>query len=208
MANIIQPHGFQPIRGNGVYMGQTNIYYIPSTDTNQYNIGDAVKSAAGGDPNGIPQVVKSTGAAAEFQRGVIVGVLPVQAVGTPSLQGVPLQLEVINIPATKTRAYYVEVCDDPNQIYNISDDGLNALTATACNKNATFTVANNTNPLVGISATTLTTGTVAVTANFPLKIRGLYQAVAPGGGNQFGVNAVWVVSFNLHELSAGGVAGV
>jgi hypothetical protein len=207
MANIIQPHGFQPIRGNGMYTGQTNIYYIPSTDTSEYSIGDAVKTVAGGDPNGIPAIQKSTGASAEYQRGVIVGVLAVQAVGTPSLQGVPLQLEVINVPATKTRGYYVEVSDDPNQLYNISDDGLTALGAAACNKNATFTVANNSNALIGISATTLTSGTVATTATFPLKIRGLYQAVAPGGGNQYGVNAVWVVSFNLHELSASGVAG-
>jgi hypothetical protein len=208
MANVIGPHGFTPIRNNGMYSGQTNIYFIPATDTNQYNIGDAVKSVVGGDPAGIPSVTKSTGAAAEFQRGVIVGVLPVQAVGTPSLVGVPLALEVINIPATKTRGYYVEVNDDPNTLYQIQDDGLNVLTATACNKNASFTVANNTNAQIQISATVLTTASVAVTANLPLKMRGLYQQVAPGSGNQFGANAIWVVQFNLHELSSSGVAGV
>lgn len=207
MANVIAPHGFTPIRGINTYSGQTNIYFIPSTDTNQYNIGDAVKSVVGGDPSGIPSVTKSTGANSEYQRGVIVGVLPVQAVGTPSLVGVPLQLENINVPATKTRGYYVEVCDDPNQIYQIQDDGLTALTATACNKNATFTVANPTAPLQ-ISATVLTSGTIAATATFPLKMMGLYQQVAPGSGNQFGVNAIWVVRFNLHELCAAGVAGV
>lgn len=207
MANVVAPHGFQPIKGIGMYTGQTNIYFIPATDTNQYNIGDAVKSAVGSDPQGFPTVIKSTGAGGEFQRGVIVGVLPVQAVGTPSVIGVPLQLEIINIPATKTRGYYVEVSDDPNQIYQIQDDGLTALTAAATSKNATFTVANPAAPLQ-ISATVLTSGTVAVTATFPLKIMGLYQAVAPGGGNTYGVNAVWVVKFNLHELNAAGVAGV
>jgi hypothetical protein len=207
MANPIGPFGFQPVRHNGMYTGQTNIYYIPSSDGSVYSIGDAVKSAANGDPNGIPAVQKSTGASAEYQRGVIVGVLPVQAVGTPSLQGVPLTLETINIPATKTRGYYVEVLDDPMAVFIIQDDGLNALTATSCNKNATFTVANPTG-LIQISATVLTTGTVATTSTFPLKMRGLYQGVAPGGGNTFGVNAKWVVSFNLHELSASGVAGV
>jgi len=207
MANVIAPHGFTPIRNNGMYSGQTNIYYIPSSDGSQYNIGDAVKTVAGGDTNGIPAVQKSTGAASEYQRGVIVGVLPVQAVGVPSLVGVPLQLEVINVPATKTRGYYVEVNDDPNAVYQIQDDGLTALTATACNKNATFTVANNANALIEISATVLTSGTVATTATFPLKMRGLYQQVAPGSGNQYGINAIWVVSFNLHELSASGVAG-
>lgn len=208
MANVIAPHGFTPIRGNGMYTGQDNIYFIPSTDTNQYNIGDAVKSAVGTEPNGIPSVIKSTGAASEFQRGVIVGVMPVQAVGVPSLVGVPLALEVINIPATKTRGYYVMVNDNPNTLYQIQDDGLNVLTASATSKNASFTPANNTNAQIQISATVLTTASVAVTATLPLKMRGLYQQVAPGSGNQYGANAIWVVQFNLHELNSSGVAGV
>lgn len=207
MANPIGPFGFQPIRNNNMNTGQVNLYYIPATDGSEYSIGDAVKTVAGGDPNGIPQIQKSTGASAEYQRGVIVGFEAVPAVGqNTSIQGTPLTLEVINAPATKTRAYYAWVLDDPQAVFIIQDDGLNALTSTACNKNATFTVANPAG-LIQISATTLTTGTVATTSTFPLKIRGLYQAVAPGGGNTFGVNAKWVVSFNLHELSASGVAG-
>ncbi len=207
MANPISPIGFRPIRtGVGNYSGRTNIYYIPATDTSQYGIGDAVKTVAGADANGIPAVQKSTGAAAEYQRGVIVAVLAVPAVGTPSLIGIPLALERINIPATKTQAYYVEVLDDPFQLYALQDDGLNLLTAAASNKNASFTPTNPTAPLQN-SQTVLTTASVAVTANLPLKIAGLFQAVAPGGGNQFGLNAVWVVRFNLHELSASGVAG-
>lgn len=208
MANPIGPFGFQPVRANGMYTGQVNMYYIPATDGSEYSIGDAVKTVAGGDPNGIPQIQKSTGASGEYQRGVIVGFEAVPAVGqNGSIQGSPLTLEVINAPATKSRAYYAWVLDDPAAVFIIQDDGLTALTATACNKNATFTVANNGNALIQISATVLTSGTIATTAAFPLKIRGLYQTVAPGGGNQFGVNAKWVVSFNLHELSASGVAG-
>src|SRR5579885_3098932 len=121
MANIVAPQGFQPVRGINTYQGQTNIYFIPSSDGSVYSIGDAVKSVANGDPNGIPAIQKSTGANSELQRGVIVGVLPVQAVGPPSLIGVPLTLEVINVPATKTRGYYVEVCDDPNQLFEIQE---------------------------------------------------------------------------------------
>ena len=207
MANVVAPMGFQPVRSGNLNTGQTNIYFIPSTDGNQYQIGDAVKSVAGGDTNGIPAVTKSTGAGSEYQRGVIVGVLPVQAVGTPSLQGVPLTLENTNIPATKTRGYYVEVLDDPNAIFEIQDDGLSGLTATACNKNASFTVANPSNSLIQISATVLTTASVATTSTLPLKLMGLSQRPAPGGGNQLGVNARWIVKFNLHELSGSGVAG-
>ena len=207
MANVVAPMGFMPVRSVNMNSGQTNIYYIPSTDGSQYQIGDAVKSAAGGDANGIPAVQKSTGAGSEYQRGVIVGVLPVQAVGTPSLVGVPLALETINIPATKTRGYYVEVLDDPNALFEIQDDGLSALTATACNKNASFTVTNPANSLIQISASVLTTASVATTSTLPLKMMGLSQRPAPGGGNAFGVNARWIVKFNLHELSSSGVAG-
>ena len=208
MANVVAPMGFVPVRGVNTYQGQTNTYFIPSTDGNQYQIGDAVKSVVGADSaNGFPCVTKSTGAGSEYQRGVIVGILPVQAVGTPSLQGVPLTLENINIPATKTQGYYVQVADDPNQLFEIQDDGLSALTQTATSKNAGFTPTNPTSPLQ-ISATVLTTSTVATTSTLPLKIMGLSQRPAPGGGNSLGANARWIVKFNLHELCGAGVAGV
>jgi hypothetical protein len=206
MANVIAPQGFQPVRSVSVYTGQTNIYYIPAADTSEYSIGDAVKTVANGDPNGIPAIQKSTGAAAEYQRGVIVGVLPVQAVGTPSLIGIPLTLEVINIPATKTQAYYVEVNDDPNQLYEIQDDGNVSLSNIDCNKNATFTPVNPAFPLA-ISQTVLNSGTVNANATFPLKMMGLSQRVAPAAGNSYGAYAKWIVKFNLHELSGSGVAG-
>ncbi|MBG0871875.1 hypothetical protein H0X91_18055 [Burkholderia sp. 9777_1386] len=207
MANVVAPMGFVPVRGINTYQGQTNIYYIPSTDTNQYSIGDAVKSVVGADTaNGFPCVTKSTGAASEYQRGVIVAVLPVPAVGTPSLIGTPLALENIGIPATKTQGYYVEVADDPNQLFELQDDGLSGLTAAAASKNAGFTPTNPTSPLA-ISATVLTTSTVATTATLPLKMMGLSQRPAPGGGNSLGANARWIVKFNLHELSGSGVAG-
>lgn len=207
MANIVAPQGFQPVRGINTYQGQVNIYFIPSTDVLVYSIGDMVKSVANGDPNGIPAVQKSTGASGEFQRGVIVGVLPVQAVGTPSLVGVPLTLETINVPATKTRGYYVSVADDPNQLFEVQDDGTAALTATSCNKNATFSAVNPTSPLQ-ISQSVLNASTVATTAAFPLKMMGLSQRVAPVGGNTFGTFAKWIVKINNHELCGASVAGV
>lgn len=207
MANTIAPSGFTVVKSTSMYTGQNNVYYIPSTDTNQYGIGDAVKAVTGGDTNGIAAVTKSTGVSGEYQRGVIVGVLPVQAVGIPNLQGLPLTLENINIPVTKTRGYYVFVDDDPNAIFEIQDDGSTVLTASACNKNALFTPTNPTSP-VQISATVLAGATIATTATFPLKVLGLSQR--PGGPqpNALGAYARWLVKFNLHDLSASGVAGV
>ncbi len=202
MPNLIQPKGFVPSRYlNGApYNGGTNLYCIPATDGSVFSVGDAVTTVVGGDANGVPYVAKATGTATV--RGVITGVLPV-GYNTPSLVGVNLDLTVQNVPATKLKAYYVLVADDPNLLFEIMDDGLASLTSTACNKNATFTVTNPTAP-AQVSASVLSTASVATTSTLNLKIMGLVQKP----NNAFGVNALWVVKFNLHELIGGaGSAG-
>lgn len=204
MANLIGPRGFVPsrYRDGSAWDGQVNMYYIPAADTNQYNPGDAVKSAAGGDANGIPQVVKITNGT-DTARGVIFGCL-VANPNLPSLVGTNLDLTVQNIPATKTKDYYVLVCDDPNVLYELQDDGLNPGTtvAAACNKNATYTVTNPTAPQQN-SATVLNSGSIATTATLSLKLMGLVQKP----NNAYGANATWIVMFNEHEFQ-GGTAGV
>jgi len=204
MANLIGPRGFVPsrYRDGSCWNGQVNMYYIPAADTNQYNPGDAVKSAAGGDANGIPQVVKITNGT-DTARGVIFGCL-VANPNLPSLVGTNLDLTVQNIPATKTKDYYVLVCDDPNVLYELQDDGLNPGTtvAAACNKNATYTVTNPTAPQQN-SATVLNSASIAVTATLSLKLMGLVQKP----NNAYGANATWLVMFNEHEFQ-GNTAGV
>lgn len=201
MANQVGPRGFVPSRyRNGApFAGALNMYYIPAADTNQYNPGDAVRSVAGGDANGIPQIVKAAGT--DTVRGVIVGCLLANQ-NTNSFQGTNLDLTVQNIPATKTRDYYVLVADDPDILFEIQDDGLAALTASACNKNASFTVTNPTAPQQN-SASVLSTASVAVTQALNLKIMGLVQKP----NNAYGVNANWLVMFNQHEFQ-GNTAGL
>lgn len=196
MPNVSTPKGFVPSRylNGAAWNGAANMYCIPSTDTNAYNVGDAVCTVAGGDVNGIPYVNKTASASSTPVRGVIVGVL-LAGYNNPSIIGVNLDPTLQNIPATKTKAYYVLVADDPALLFEIQDDGLNALTATSCNKNALYTVANPTSPAQN-SATVLTTGTVATTNTLPLKIMGLVQRP----DNAFGVNAKWLVKFNQHEF--------
>ena len=195
MANLVAPRGFVPSRysqGNG-WNGAANLYHIPSSDGSQYNVGDPVKSSANGDANGIPDVAKAAGT--DTVRGVIIGVLTATP-GNPSLVGTNLDLTIQNVPATKARDYYVLVADDPTILFEVQDDGLSALTATSCNKNASFTVANPTSPQQN-SASVLTTGSVATTQALNLKIMGLVQRP----DNAFGVNAKWLVRFNQHELN-------
>lgn len=202
MANQIGPRGFVPscYLNGAAWNGAVTMYHIPSSDNNQYNPGDAVKSSANGDANGIPDVTKITNGT-DTIRGIIVGCLTAIP-NNPSLVGSTLDLTVQNIPAAKTRDYYVLVVDDPNVLFEIQDDGLNALTATSCNKNASFTVANPTAPQQN-SASVLNTASVATTQGLNLRLMGLVQKP----NNAFGLNATWLVKINQHELM-GNTAGV
>lgn len=198
MANVNAPKGLQPIQnGDGSnWNQQTNMYYIPSADASQYNIGDLVKVAAGGDANGVPQIAKA--ANGDVCRGVVVGF---RVVSPDTLSGTALPLEVLNVPATKSKDYYAFVVDDPNVIYEIQDDGSATLTASSCNKNAEIVVAN---PSFGPqSGTTLKASTVNTTSSFQLRIVGLVQR----SDNAFGAYAKWRVRINQHDLT-GNSAGV
>ena len=197
MANVIGPKGFVPSRylNGAAWNGACNMYVIPAADINQFGVGDAVKSAANGDANGIPAVTKALGT--DTVRGVIIGVLLANP-NNPSLVGTVLDNTIQNIPATKAKDYYVLVIDDPKVLFEVQDDGLAALTATSCNKNAIFTVANPSGVQQG-SASVLSTASVATANTLSLKIVGLVQKA----NNAFGVNANWLVKFNLHELAEG-----
>jgi hypothetical protein len=186
--------------GGSAWNGALNVYVVQAAEPNQINPGDAVKSSANADASGIPAVTKITNGT-DTARGVVVGVLA-STPGNPSLAGTTLDLTLQNIPATKSRDYYVLVCDDPNVLFELQDDGLTALTATSANKNASYTVTNPTSPQQN-SATVLNTSSVATTSTLSLKLVGLVQRA----DNAFGVNAKWLVKFNQHELM-GNTAGV
>jgi hypothetical protein len=205
MANFIQPRGFVPARymNGAAWSGGANMYYIPAADTNQYNPGDVVLTAAvGADANGIPAVTKNT-TGTGVVRGVVIGCLTANP-NNPSLVGTNLDLTVQNIPATKTKAYYVLVVDDPKVIFQIQDDGITTanLVAASVGLNASFTVTNPTAPAQN-SATVLLSSSFAVTAGLTVKLFGLSQIP----NNSFGANATWDVIFNQHEFQ-GNTAGI
>lgn len=200
MANINAANGMAPVASvvGGPWNQQATLYRIPSTDTNQYGIGDIVLSLAGADVNGVPNIIKAT--ATDIPRGVIVGIDPTLTAGT-SLQGTSLSLESIPIPATKTKDYYVYVVDDPNVIFEIQGNGT-ATAAASINKNASPVIAN---PASGspFSGTQLDTSTLATTSTLMLKVIGL----AGRPGLDFTANAKFLVKFNRHEFF-GSQAGV
>ena len=197
MANVNNPFGLKPTRflSGAPYNGAGNVYYIPANDTNEYSPGDYVKAAAVSDAFGTMGCIKALGT--DTGRGVITAVF-VSYPYSATVQGINLDLTVQNIPATKLKAYYVFVADDPNILYEIVDDGLSTLTATAVNKNCSLTVTNPSTPQQ-MSATVLATGTVATTSSLNFRIMGLIQR----DDNTFGQYAHWLVKMNASDMVSG-----
>ena len=200
---IARPFGLQPIRtvdGNQ-FNFQVSTYMIPSGDGSVYSIGDAVKSAANADLNGISAVQKAVGT--DILRGVIVGVIN-PAPNLPSIQGVLIDNTITSIPASKTKNFYVAVADDPSLVFAIQDDGitLGNLVAANANKNFSLTIANPSQPQQD-SATVMLSSSLAVTAGLNMKAFGLQQFP----GNVFGAFAIWLSKINQHEFQ-GNTAGI
>lgn len=204
MANSNNPFGLAPIehQNGNPWNGAVRRYWIPSTDGTAYYIGDVVKSLANSDANGVPGVIAAAGT--DTIRGVIVGV-EVAAPENVSLQGVDLTLSVVNIPASKTRDYYVYLCDDPDAIFEVQGDSTatNQIAANA-NKNCSLTIAAPSNTALPYSATVVNSGSIQTTQGLNIKLMGL-SLKRPG--TQFGAFAVWRCKINQHELQ-GNTAGI
>lgn len=211
MANAAAPFGLRPSHtvSGAPFNGQTRMYRIPSTDAVAYSIGDVVTEVAGGDvKTGVSDVAifgtRGATATSGNARGVIVGLASsAGSGGGQPLGGDPDNLGLMIIPATKSKDYYVYVCDDPHMIYEAQT---NTIASSAFNKNTglavgaapTATSPNCKTIIDGASATT--------TAALPIKIVGAPERIdndltAPG------TNAwIWVM---LNTSSAGGAtAGV
>jgi hypothetical protein len=212
MPNISAPFGLKPVKqiNGSSWNTAVNMYFIPQADTNAYYIGDVVRSAAGGDfTTGAPAVTlfgtrnaaSTTGAA----RGVIVGLgSSVASPGGNSPQAFdPDNLNVLFIPATKTKNYYVWVVDSPSVIFEAQAD---SIIAANFGKNAPLFVANAPVAPVNQSISFVQGSAAAVTQALPLKIIGgparTDNELDPPG--TFG--RVWVL-INQHEL-AGNTVGV
>lgn len=188
------PYGAQPVMmGDGTaWNGKLSLYVIPSTDGSEFRVGDWVKLAAGADANGVPACAKA--AAAQAVCGAICGIDPVPP--TASLSGAGIDLSAMSIPATKTKDYYVWVCDDPNVIFAMRGDttGTNQVAANA-NKNCQITVTNP-SPDRPYSASVIDSSTIAATQAHIFKLRGLVRKP----GNEFGASAEWYLKVNQHQL--------
>ena len=130
MANTNRPFGARPVRylNGNPWNGVGRPYYAASTYATAFYIGD-------------PVVIDGTSNAAEFQ-GFQAGTLPGLAIG---VAGSPITGFVIGVqPVTRASTVYraasteavVFVCDDPDVIFQVQDDGGGSLGTTTVGLNA------------------------------------------------------------------------
>ena len=212
MANLNAPVGLKPVKhlDGSSWNQQVTLYYVPSSDTNAYFIGDVVVSVANGDVLtgasavtlfGSRNAASSTGA----PRGVVVGLgAQVNTPGGSSPQPFdPNNLNIVSIPATKTQNYYVWVCDDPTVIFEAQVD---TIANTALNKNAPLFVGLAPTAPQNQSQTFVQGSAAATTQALPIKIIGAPFRI-DNDLTSPGTFAKVLVKFNQHEL-LGNTAGV
>jgi hypothetical protein len=187
--NLNAPSGLTPVShiNGGNWNGKTSRYLIAQSDTNAYYVGDVVVTTPGAGSGmvngqiviGLPQLTKAgTGANAS---GVITAIE-----GDPNNSGLRV------IPAIKTRAYFIQVADDPLLVFQLQGDNTTTLATTVVGEFADLNIAASVSGY-GVSGTQLATATIANNAALPLRVLGLVSG-------DFSANALFLVCFNLHEL--------
>lgn len=200
MANANTPMGLSPKEylDGSPWNGAVHQYCILQADGNAYAIGDPVTLAGSGDDNGIPNVTLATAGTGNVVTGVIVSAGGIVN-GGPSAD--PTNLNTTVIPATKTKNYYVLVCDDPSVLFEVQEDSVgNNLAKTDLGNNFNLVSGTNSGYLSGWM---LDSSSAATTATLQLKLVRLAQR----RDNAIGQYAKWLVKINNHTFGAG-VAGL
>lgn len=196
MANSNNPFGLKPVRyRNGApYNGAFNHYYVRSDDSTALFIGDPVdiigeanQSEVGGFPPGtLSAVTRATAGdvpgTGTYITGVVIGVAPVTDDSLPYRA------------ASTERILYV--CDDPDVVFQIQDDGAGALDYDTIGLNAVL-IAGTGVAATGKSGFALDGGSdvPAADASNQLLILGLSNIM----GNELADYAVWDVIINQHR---------
>jgi hypothetical protein len=202
MANKDAPRGLTPVRHrNGApYTGSGNAYYVPSTYATSLFVGELVVKTGtsntalvkdrGQDyaPGTLPEINKTAAGDGNPSTGVIMGFAPD-----------PSNLDKSYGLASTERVAFV--CDDPDVVFQIQDDGAAALAATVVGLNAVVIDTHAGSTSTGRAGTELDTNSDAPAADASNQLT--IQRLAAITDNALGANAVWEVKINNHTESAG-----
>lgn len=182
MANANVAFGLKPVRmaGGGPYNGSANMYYHQASDGTALYIGDPVIKDGSSDASGQYASVIRGSAGGPF-TGVVVGFVPDGTVNMTAY-------------GAASTAFYVLVCDDPNVLYEITEDAVGgSLAAADIGLNASVIAASGSS-YSKRSGFMLDTSTKATTAGLELKIVGL----VPRPDNALTANSKVLVRINDH----------
>lgn len=116
MANVDTPRGLKPV-GNiagAPWNGKPTLYYVPASDLTAFYLGALVKPGGTASAEGVPSVSGNV-ATGNPVLGVVVGIDPVMGAGASGRDSTTYR-------AASTERY-VYVCDDPNALYEVQEDG-------------------------------------------------------------------------------------
>jgi hypothetical protein len=196
VANVSRPAGLVPhsYLNGSKWNGQATVYYIPSTDNNAYCIGDPVTLLGDGDAAGVPGVVLATAGSGNMVLGPIIS-MGATKYGASFVD--PSSLDSMEIPATKTKAYYVMVADDPNLLFEIQEDGVGG-TIAAASLGSNFDLISGTNNDF-VSGWLLDSSSVNTGATRQVKLMRSVQRI----DNALGASCKWLVMINHHSFRPG-----
>lgn len=203
MSTVSRLNGFKPTKSlTASWNGQSNTYFVPSTDATVIMVGDLVKLAGDGrSPTGVPTVTRAV--AGDPVVGVVVGV-PLSGQG--DVNGVPdvSNLNVFNFRRANTNAYLM-VVDDPQVTLEGQLSTVAGFTTADIGLNVNYRATAG-NASVGTSGFDVDIASKATTATLPLKIIGFqYRMDNTIGDAFFSV----LVKINNHQYGSGtGTVGV
>lgn len=205
MASVSRINGFRPVKylDGTPFMGQANIYFVPSSNSDVIMVGDLVKLAGDArSPTGVQTVARHAGGATEAAVGVVVGII---YSGMGDSANVPPVTD-INTPVYRRASTdrYLMVADDPSLVFEAQTSGATFATADVGLNTEPDVAAGNTSS--GASGMTIDLSLKATTATLPLKIVGFPYRPDNNIGDSF-TNAYVVI--NNHQYKGGtGTAGV
>ena len=195
MANTDAPFGLKPLKmiSGAPYNGSANEYSIAAGYGTNLFVGDPVVKTGTSSSAGIATIEKATAGDGNAITGVIVGF-----VGPPNRANLDQQYSVLSTAATAL------VCDDPNVIFIIQDDGGGTPAITSVGLNAVLIYTHTGSTVFGTSQAELDFGSSvapSADASNQLTILRLHQQA----GNTIGDNAIWEVKINNHTEGYGAI---
>lgn len=189
MANPNTAFGLWPERKvSGAYWtGGANMYFVPSTDSNNIFLGDPLIPTGAGDANGVPAVQLATAGSSNYTIGPMVGIVN----GGEPIVSVTRDLPIYRQASVGT---YILIADDPDLMFKIQSNGTSVAGDTMANANL---VSGSGSTVTGYSGWQLNESTVNTTATLQLRVLWPMRTT----DNVIGANTKWLVQINLHSLS-------